>query len=415
MSCPATNASIRAGVRPIAALLCWLTVALEGFDLVAFGAVIPTLLDTKHLGMTRADVTMVATISLLGVGIGAAACGPLIDRYGRRIGLLVSVAVFSVFTLAVPIAGSVALLASVRFLAGLGLGACMPTAIALMNDSSLALHRARATTVTMTGYHVGAVAMTLLALAVGRDWQVLFYGGGIIGLLLLPLVWFGLAGSEPVVAAGPATRHASRPLRELRAPGAFAAITSACIASFMGLLLVYGLNTWLPQIMRDAGYSLASSLSLLLIMNAGAIVGLLLAGAVADRAGIRGSTVAWFAASALFLILLSTKIDNPVLLHAVVFATGLFVFSAQGLVYALVAQLFDERVRGTALGLASGVGRLGAITGPAATGALVTTGLVYPFGFYVFGAVAVLAAIAVRSMPVRLRVVREDSPAFVRS
>lgn len=409
-----THAPFRAGVRPLAALLCWLTVALEGFDLVAFGAVIPTLLETEHLGMTRADVTMVATISLLGVGVGAAACGPLIDRYGRRIGLLVAVAVFSVFTLAVPIAGSVTLLAAARFLAGLGLGACMPTAIALMNDSSPTLHRARATTVTMTGYHVGAVAMTLLAIAVGRDWQVLFYGGGIVGLLILPLVWFGLAESGPT-PAGPAARRASRPLRELRAPGAFAAIASACIASFMGLLLVYGLNTWLPQIMRDAGYSLASSLSLLLIMNAGAIFGLLLAGAVADRRGIRGSTVAWFAASALFLLLLSTKIDNTVLLHALVFATGLFVFSAQGLVYALVAHLFDERVRGTALGLASGVGRLGAIAGPAATGALVTTGLVYPFGFYVFGAVAVLAAIAVRSMPAHLRSVREESPAFVRS
>lgn len=414
MSGLATRAPSRAGVRPLAALLCWLTVALEGFDLVAFGAVIPTLLDTEHLGMTRADVTMVATISLVGVGIGAAACGPFIDRYGRRIGLFISVAVFSLFTLAVPIAGSIALLAGARFLAGLGLGACMPTAIALMNESSPALHRARATTVTMTGYHVGAVAMTLLALTVGRDWHVLFYGGGILGLLILPLVWFGLADNGPT-AAGATAHRTRRPLRELQAPGAFAAMTSACIASFMGLLLVYGLNTWLPQIMRDAGYSLASSLSLLLIMNAGAIVGLLLAGVVADRRGIRGSTVAWFAASALFLLLLSTRIDNPVLLHAAVFVTGLFVFSAQGLVYALVAYLFDERVRGTALGLASGIGRLGAITGPAATGALATAGLVYPFGFYVFGGVAVLAAIAVASMPEHLRLARDTSLAFVRS
>ncbi|WP_168582640.1 MFS transporter [Gephyromycinifex aptenodytis] len=408
------HAPARSAVPPMAALLCWLTVALEGFDLVAFGAVIPTLLETAHLGMGRAEVTMVATISLVGVGVGAAACGPFIDRYGRRLGLFISVAMFSLFTLAVPLAGSVAMLAAVRFVAGLGLGACMPTAIALMNEASSVRRRASATTVTMTGYHVGAVAMTLLALAVGRDWHLLFYGGGTLGLLVLPLVWFGLEKNS-IAPPSPGTPAAARPLRELRTPGAVAAMVSACVASFMGLLLVYGLNTWLPQIMRDAGYSLTSSLSLLLIMNAGAVAGLLLAGVVADRRGIRGSTVAWFAASALFLLLLSTRIANPVLLHAVVCVTGLFVFSAQGLVYALVAHLFEERVRGTALGMASGVGRLGAITGPAATGALASAGLVYPFGFYFFGGVAVLAAIAVRSMPAHLNTAQPESAAFVRS
>ncbi|WP_095999884.1 MFS transporter [Mobilicoccus massiliensis] len=381
------------------ALLCWLTVALEGFDLVAFGAVIPTLLETGHLGMTGPDATLVATLSLVGVGIGAAAGGPVNDRFGRRVGLFVSVAVFSVFTILVPLAPSITLLAATRLVAGLGLGACMPTAITIMTETSRSDRKATSTTATMTGYHVGAVAMSLLAIVVLPDWHVLFYAGGVAGLLLLPLVWIHVPETAPMVRTD--DRPGTSPRRgilELLAAHP-RALLGSWLASFMGLLLVYGLNTWLPQIMRSAGYSLASSLSLLLIMNAGAIAGLALGGIVADRRGIKRSTLVWFGASAVFLALLSLRMNDQVLLHAVVFVTGLFVFSAQGLVYALVAHLFEPEVRGAAMGLASGVGRIGAIVGPFVTGMLVTAGLGHPWGFYVFAVVAVLAAGAVALMP----------------
>lgn len=413
---PASGSRQRASL--VSAALCWLTVALEGFDLVAFGAVIPTLLETQHLGMRAPDATLVATLSLVGVGIGAAAGGPVIDRFGRRVGLFVSVAVFSLFTLLVPLAPSIPLLALTRLVAGLGLGACMPTAITIMAESTPHHRRASATTVTMTGYHVGAVAMALLALVVVPHWHLLFYAGGAVGLLLLPLVWAGVVETAPPGRPrplGPAgsTRPSGSAAGSDAAPrrgladvlgGDYRAVTiCSWVASFMGLLLVYGLNTWLPQIMRSAGYSLASSLSLLLIMNAGAIAGLLIGGVVADRRGIKASALAWFGASAVFLALLSVRMDSHVLLHAVVFVTGLFVFSAQGLVYALVAHLYEPGLRGTALGLASGVGRVGAIVGPYLTGVLVSHGLGHPWGFYAFALVALLAVGAVSLMPATAR------------
>jgi len=399
MSTTITRPAARAegGSSALTSLLCWLTVALEGFDLVAFGAVIPTLKETAHLGMGGPELTLVATLSLVGVGIGAAAGGPLNDRFGRRLGLTVSVAIFSIFTILVPLAPTVGLLAAARLIAGLGLGSCMPTAITIMTESSRSDRKATATTATMTGYHVGAVAMSLFALLVIPNWHLIFYVGGIAGLLLLPLVWLRIPETSPIVREDGAVAEKPRMLDLLGSHRR--ALLCSWLASFMGLLLVYGLNTWLPQIMRSAGYSLASSLSLLLIMNAGAIVGLALGGVVADRRGIKTSTIAWFGASAVFLALLSLRMENAVLLHAVVFVTGLFVFSAQGLVYALVAHLFEPEVRGTAMGLASGVGRVGAIVGPAVTGMLVTRGLAHPWGFYVFAGVALLATASVALMP----------------
>ncbi|MFE4469126.1 MFS transporter [Leifsonia sp. NPDC056824] len=178
----------------------------------------------------------------------------------------------------------------------------------------------------------------------------------------------------------------------------------------MGLLLVYGLNTWLPQLMRDAGYGSTDSLGLLLTLNAGAVTGLVVAGIVADRAGTKRVAVAWFAIAAALLAVLSVRMDDVTMLYAAVFVTGVFVFSAQVLVYAFVTQLYPAEIRGTALGFAAGIGRLGAILGPAVTGTLVTLGLAYPGGFYVFAATALLGAAALTVIPARVRAAAEAAP-----
>ena len=144
-------------------VLCWLTVTLEGFDIVALSAALPTILSTKYLGMGPVQATFVTTISLVGIMVGAIAVGPLSDRVGRRIAIMASVALFSVFTLLVPIAPSATIFGLFRFVAGIGLGACMPAALTTMSEITRSGGRARATTLTMTGYHVGAVLTALLA------------------------------------------------------------------------------------------------------------------------------------------------------------------------------------------------------------------------------------------------------------
>jgi MFS family permease len=165
----------------------------------------------------------------------------------------------------------------------------------------------------------------------------------------------------------------------------------------MGLLLVYGLNTWLPEIMRSAGYELGAALALLLVLNVGAILGLLVAGQVANRIGVRPAVLGWFVAAALFLAVLSIRLPGIGVYIGVLLA-GVFVFSAQVLVYAYVSQFYPAAARGTAIGAASGVGRFGAISGPLIGGALLTAGIAYPWGFYVFAVVAAIGAISVAAV-----------------
>jgi MFS transporter, AAHS family, benzoate transport protein len=379
-----------------AGALCWFTVLLDGYDLVVLGAVIPTLLDEKHLGFTAGSATFAATLSLIGVALGAAVSGPMADRFGRRTALMVSVAVFSLATAALPTAWSIAIFDGYRLIAGLGLGACLPIALTLMAEQMPVSRRGSASTLTMTGYHAGAVLTSLLALQLVPHWQPLFYVGSGLGLALLPALWWKLPESDVYLERRSAPDRV--PLRVL-VSRKFARVTvGVWVGSFMGLLLVYGLNTWLPKLMRDAGYTMSTSLTLLLVLNAGAIAGLLLAGAIADRRGTKPTVILWFTAAAVLLALLSVKVPSSLLLNLLVFVTGVFVFSAQVLVYAYVTQAYPADVRATALGLTASVGRLGAIVGPTLTGLLVVAGSAHPWSFFFFAAVAALGALALTTV-----------------
>ncbi|AZL04842.1 MFS transporter [Brevibacterium aurantiacum] len=395
------------------AILCWLAVALEGFDLVVLGAVIPELLATNAIGFTPEAATLVATLSLVGVGLGAAAVGPIADRFGRRYTIIFCVLFFSIFTILVAFSPNVALFTTFRFIAGLALGAVMPGCLAYISEHNKSGKTGKATTLTMTGYHAGAVAISLLAVFYSHNWHLLFIAGGVAGLVLVPLLWWKLPESQQFVDAQVAkTRPASTGhLRDAGATvpktgmaglfaGRFKLVTiGVWAASFMGLLLVYGLNTWLPKIMADAGYEVSDSLVMLFVMNVGAVVGLVIAGWLADRHGTKPIVLMWFLLAAVFLAALSIPMTSQILLNIAVFITGVFVFSAQVLVYAFVSAVYPPTARGTAIGMASAVGRIGAIVGPFITGTLVTAGIAYPWGFYLFAVVAVFGFAAMAIVP----------------
>lgn len=400
-------------------VLCWIAVLLDGFDLVVLGASIPSMLDDDSWSLTGGQATMISTIGLVGMTIGAVAIGAMTDRLGRRRVLVFSVLGFSVFTLGLGLPVSVPVFALLRFLGGVALGGALPTAISLVTEFRPAGKAGSASTTVMTGYHVGAVLTALLAMFLidAAGWHWMFVAGAVPGLLLGAVLWlflpespqylraagrpdeaadvaasYGLSLTEPVEDAAGAAAEVANPVRTLLGPTYRRNTLAIWGTSFMGLLLVYGLNTWLPEIMRQADYDLGSSLSFLLVANIGAVVGLVIAGQLSDRWSPRRTSLLWFAASAVFLALLAIRM--PLLaIYAAIFLTGVFVFSSQVLVYAFTGENHPSSVRATAMGFSAGVGRLGAIFGPIMGGMLASAGLAYPWGFFAFAAVGAIGAV----------------------
>lgn len=391
-------ATARSWVVPLA----WTAVLLDGFDLVVLGTVLPALLRDHVWGLTPGTASVISTFGLIGMMIGAMAIGTITDVIGRRKALIIAVAAFSVCTALCAIAPSAFFFGLFRFLAGLGLGGCLPTAIALVTEYARKGKGGSATTTVMTGYHVGAVLTALLGIWLIQPlgWRAMFVAGALPALVLIPLMIKYLPESESFERARETQdKSAAEVVGGLFRGGLLRATIAFWVTSFMGLLLVYGLNTWLPEIMRQAGYPLGAALGLLLTLNLGGVVGLLIAGRVADKVGVRPAVIFWFLGAAVFLALLSVKLPAAGL-YVAVFLTGGFVFSAQVLVYAYIGKTYPDVMRATGIGWAAGVGRVGAICGPILGGALLTAGIAYPWGFYAFAAVGALGAAAVTGVRV---------------
>ncbi|MBI0293772.1 MFS transporter, partial [Streptomyces sp. PRKS01-29] len=196
--------------------------------------------------------------------------------------------------------------------------------------------------------------------------------------------------TEPAPAPPPDHRHA---LFALFRDGQWRKTLLFWCASFGGLLLVYGVSTWLPTMMRGQGYELGSALAFLIVINLGGIVGMLVAGRIADRFGAARVAAVWFGCTAIGIYLLG--IHMPLALtYTVVFLTGLWLFSAQTMVYATVAGHSTTENRATAVGWTSGMGRFGAVFGPWLGGRLVANEA-QDWGFTVFAATALLATVMI--------------------
>lgn len=239
--------------------LCWSAVALEGFDLVVLGVVLPTLLRGEDWGLDPTSASVISAVGLVGVMLGALAIGAVTDLLGRRRTMLATVAGFSVLTLLCAFAPNAWIFGLLRFLAGLGLGGVLPTALALVGDHARSGRGGSATTTMMTGYHVGAVLTSLLGILVipALGWRPMFAIAALPALVLVPLMVRYLPESTTFLRSrqsgaegAPAPRN---PVATLFRSGYLRATLAFWVASFMGLLLVYGLNTWLPEIMRAAG------------------------------------------------------------------------------------------------------------------------------------------------------------------
>ena len=131
---------------------------------------------------------------------------------------------------------------------------------------------------------------------------------------------------------------------------------------------------------------------------AGAAVGLLLVGRIADRIGTKLTCALSFSLAAVSISLLSIKMPL-VLIYTFAGLAGVGTFGGMTLIYAYIGQYYPTSSRATALGWAAGVGRTGAITGPILGGFLVGAGIAVPWGFYTFALAGLIAALIIFALP----------------
>lgn len=417
-------------------LLCFAVVAIDGADIGVYGAALPSILRYEPWAATPALAGAIGSYTLFGLLSGALLSGYITDRFGRRRPIITYTILFSVLTMACAAAPDLTTFAVLRFFVGLALGGVLPMSIALALEFAPPQRRNTFNATAQLGYPVGTIFVTLLALVIlpSLGFHALFLTIGACGLALVPLLLWKLPESPQFLMAAGRTAQAialaaqagvqidttrgATPARSrtsvlqlLRVlfSAQFRRVTIVLPAvGFFGVLLAYGLSTWLPELLRQSGYSLGSALTFLLALNVGQIIGQLTLSRLADRFGARTTIATAFAGAGLCVLAISTGLPGAAV-FALVLAAGFGALTSQSLLFGYAGMLYPAAVRGSGLGWVMGLSRVGGICGPI-VGAFLLSGYGISASFYGFAAAAVAAAAVLLLAPRRI-VAAEDAPA----
>lgn len=368
---------------------------LEGYDLVAFGATTPLLLRYRPWHLSLSQIGTLGSLTPVGMLVGALLVGQLTDRYGRRRTTLASLALISLGMFSCVVAPSPGLFGSGRLIVGMGIGAVYPAIGPLIFELAPAARKNVSAAIVQCGITVGGslAAMVANVFLHGHDFRREYLVGGWVGLLLAPAAYRWLPESPTYRRAG---SEAPRGLRDggmrlvLRSP--YAGTTALfCGVVSCSFLLIFGINTWLPQLMLAAHYPLGSSLTFLMLLNLGATIGGLAIAVLADRVGSNGPVIACFVVAALSVVGLSTKPPTAIL-YATVMIGGAGALGVQGLLNTSISRAYPAHARASAVGVALGVGRIGAIAGPTVGGWILAADFAPKWNFVLFALPAVLGA-----------------------
>ena len=400
--------------------LAFVGLVFDGYDLVVYGAVLPGFMGpdaAKWIGdraLTPQEAGMLGSYAMIGMMLGALVAGTLGDLIGRRKVMLVSIAWFSIGMAVSAMTESVTAFGIWRFITGLGVGALAGTTGAMAAEFAPPGKKNLATAFCYAGIPLGSLLSALLAIFLLPiiGWRGMFLLGALPLVTLLPLAIWKLPESVAWLASRGRLDEARRvsertgvpiPEAEIKPQQSAAANAADARAGWAGLftvylvpaivigfvsafclLLVYSLNTWLPKIMLPI-MGQNGSLALLLVLNAGAMVGTLYGSTLADKHSPQRIVALGFLVGALAMGaigMIASTIDVPAVAKAgevqqlanvsgiavalllTIAITGLGTSGTQTLIYGLAANYYRTNVRGAGVAWTAAFGRIGGIFGP---------------------------------------------------
>lgn len=389
----------------LAVLVCWLLVVFDGYDLIVYGTVQGSLISDTGWGLTKATAGTIGSMAFVGMMIGAVFAGRMADTWGRRRTIIGCAIVFSVFTIFCAFAPNAPVFGGLRLLAGVGLGGLVPSANALVAELVPEKWRSTIATLMMSGVPIGGsiAALAGIPLIPAFGWPVMFLVAVVALVVVIPL---GIRYLPETLApeAGGRTGGARDAVgfgSLLRAPYLGISLLFA-IGTLVTLFAWYGLGTWLPNLMQLAGYNLGSALTFALALNLGAVAGSVLTAWAGTRFGPIPTAIAAAAVAAIGLLVLVTGPPVAVVYFMLVLA-GVGTHGTQCLIIAAVASHYPAHLRGTALGWALGVGRIGAVAAPQAGGLLLAAGLGVNSNFLAFAGAAAAAAVLIAAVGIKIK------------
>ncbi|MET3810713.1 MFS transporter [Arthrobacter sp. UYEF3] len=369
----------------------------DAWDVTLNGILIPLL--SKHWSLSTGDAAWIGTSNLIGMALGAFVWGTVADTIGRKKAFSATLLIFAVFTVLGAFSPDFLWFVAFRFLAGFGLGGCIPVDYALVGEFTPRKQRGRVLTAMDGWWPIGAALCGFVSaglVAAFADWRLTML------IMVLPaLLVFWIRRSVPesplflirkgrreeaagvidglVAATGAEARVYSLPEPQdaprLSAGSAWIQlralwqydwkITTAAWALFFSILLVYYLSlTWMPRILIGAGFEEYKAFLTTASMAAVGLLGVVVAALLVERTGRKWILAVTGPLSALTLVIVAVVVDIPTAAVFWLLVFGFLVQVAIPVLYAYVSELYPTELRGSGFGWASTFSRLGAGFGP---------------------------------------------------
>lgn len=402
-------------------VLCFLVVAVDGFDTAAVGYIAPAL--RTEWGLTPAQLAPLFASGLLGLMVGALIFGPIADKVGRKPILIFTTIFFGVATLLSATSDDIHWLTFWRLLTGIGLGGAMPTATTLTAEYCPERVRSTMITAMFCGFTLGGALGGLAAagLIENYGWEAVLVLGGVLPLILLIfLIWLLPESPRYLALKGGADQRIAEllsrihpsadllaakfkqpisllgsPVRNLFSPDLIRGTILIWMTFFMSLLVFYLLTSWLPTLLITSGLNIRTASLVGLLLPLGSTVGALCIGYAMDKLDAHSVLAVSYVIGAVSIAVMGYTAPIRELLMIVVFGAGIGTGGAMIGVNALAASFYPTANRATGVSWANGVGRSGSILGSIIGGYLLHLDLSLTVVFLVAAVPALFAAITI--------------------
>jgi len=391
--------------------LCMFFNMLDGFDITAM-AVVATAVSTE-LQLAPDRLGLIFSFALAGMMCGAMFLAPISDIIGRRKLIVVSLTLVGVSILVTATATTLTEFIVLRFISGLGAGAMLACQATLAAEYSPEKYRSLSVAAVTAGYPMGAMMTSVVAGFIMPDygWRGMFWFGGSLTLVMGLVAWAFIPESLKYLferRPDNALQRVNKILQKLKkdtlvqlpevrrensgkSRGIVGNMSSLLTSNhrratitlwttfFLCFSTLYFLLSWIPKLMEQTGYSAATGRYAFFLFNLGAVIGIFVLGTMATRWKLSNIVSVFLFTSAVLMVVFAAAPNQLTLLLIGFLQQGGFT----GL-YAVAVKVYPTEIRSTGIGWSIGLGRFGAVAGPAIAGYLIAAGLDMSANYYLF-------------------------------
>lgn len=370
--------------------LCFLLNMNDGMDVLLVSFTASDIVN--EFGLTKSKLGFIFSSALVGMTLGCFSVAPLGDKLGRRKIFLFSLSCITIGMFGMQSAPAYWILLVSRLVTGLGIGGILPTMATIVSEYSNNRTRDFNVGLIQGGWPLGAILTGIFCTWAIPEfgWRFTYLIMGFAALVLLLVTWAVMPESVPFLSrvqpenalitingqlakmklgtidALPYKQIVQDAFqaKEVLTPEYRKSTIRLWVGIFFGFLTLYTLMSWVPTIAKDAGMPFELATYVGMALNLGAFVGVVIMGWFVTKVGSRLTLLTFMVIAFILMIFYSRITMTSYLMMGLIFLLGFFVQGGFNAYFPTATRIYPSHIRSTGIGLAFGIGRVGAIIGP---------------------------------------------------